>query len=348
MDEFLNDCACVCYYDDRMKTRMQSYWVLPRSGTTLLELREAEVPQPGPGQLLLRVRAAGLNRGEMIAGHGGHAKEGAAGRPAGVEGAGEVAQIGAGVQDFREGDRVMGRCRGSFSEFVVMDVREAVRVPQGLTWQEAGSIPLVFTVVHDMLIAQGRLQAGEWLLVVGVSSGVGVASLQTAKALGAKVIGTSGSEYKLERLKSAGLDVGVRTRSADFAAAVLEATGGTGVNLAVNNVGGSVFAECVRTLAFEGRFATIGHIDGVNRSEMDVQSLHAKRLTLFGVSNSLRNADQRATAVPGFKADILPFIESGRIRPLIDRVFSFGELAAAKAYMESNAHVGKIAVVMDA
>ncbi len=331
-----------------MESRMKSYWVVPQSDRTVLELRDTDVPAPGPGQLLVRMRAAGLNRGELIPGHGGHTKEGAEGRPAGVEGAGEIARLGADVTGFREGDKVMGRCRGSFSEFAVMDIREAVHVPQALSWQEAASIPLVFTVVHDMLIAKGRLEAGEWLLVVGASSGVGVACIQTAKALGAKVVGTSGSERKLERLKAIGLDAGIRTRSADFAAAAMEATGGKGVDLVVNNVGGSVFAECVKTLAFEGRFATIGHVDGVNRSQMDVGALHSKRLTLFGVSNSLRDATQRATAVPGFKADILPFIEAGRIRPVIDRVFPFRDLPAAKAYMESDAHVGKIAVLMDA
>jgi NADPH:quinone reductase len=327
---------------------MKSYWVLPKDGRTIVALRDAEVPEPGAGQLLVRMRAAGLNRGEMIPGHGGHAKEGAAGRPAGVEGAGEVAKLGPDVDAFQLGERVMGRCRGSFSDFAVMDVREAVRVPPGLSWQEAGSIPLVFTVVHDMIFAKGRLTAGEWLLVVGVSSGVGVACLQIAKAIGARVIGTSGSAQKIERLKAIGLDVGVHTRAADFAGNVMDATGGQGVDLVVNNVGGSVFAECVKAMAFEGRFATIGHIDGVNRSEIDVGTLHAKRLTMFGVSNSLRDAAQRATAVPGFKADILPHIEAGRIRPLIDRVFAFSELPQAKAYMESNAHVGKIAVLMDA
>jgi NADPH2:quinone reductase len=329
-------------------TRMKSFWVLPKSGKTVVELRDMDVPDPGPGELLVRMRAAGLNRGEMIPGHGGHAKEGAAGRPAGVEGAGEVAKQGEGVTGFAVGERVMGRCRGSFSEFALMDVREAIRVPESLSWEEAASVPIVFTVVHDMLIAQGRLKAGDWLLVVGASSGVGVAALQTAKALGARVIGTSGSEEKLARLKAIGLDAGICTRGPDFAAAVMQATDGKGADLVVNNVGGSVFAECVRALAFEGRFATIGHVDGVDKSEMDVKALHARRLTLFGVSNSRRSAAQRATAVPGFKADILPCLADGRIRPLIDRVFPFAELAAAKAYMESNAHVGKIAVLMDA
>jgi NADPH:quinone reductase len=321
---------------------MKSYFLRPDSGKTVLELRDAPQPEPGPGQILVRMRAAGLNRGELIVGHS--VKAGGAAKAAGGEGAGEVAELGQGVAGFKPGDRVMGRCSGSFAEYALMDAREAMAVPKNLSWEEAACIPLVFCVVHDMLVAQGKLKAGEWLLVTGISAGVGVAALQTGKALGAKVIGTSGSAEKLEKLKALGLDLGIRTRSADFCDAVMKATGGKGANLVVNNVGGSVFAETIRALAYEGRHATVGYVDGVLKSELDIEALHTKRLTLFGVSNRLRTAEQRAVTVRGFAADILPFIADGRIRPAIDRTFDFGDLPAAKDYMETNAHLGKIAV----
>ena len=171
---------------------MKSWFIQAGDGATTLDLREVAVPEPGAGQVLVRMLAAGLNRGEFIAAHGLHAKS-TGGKPAGMEAAGEIVNVGSGVTGFKAGERVMGRCGGAFSAYALMDVREAVPIPANMSWEVAASIPLTFTVVHDMLIAQGQLKQGEWLLITGVSSGVGVASLQAGKALGAKVIGTSGS-----------------------------------------------------------------------------------------------------------------------------------------------------------
>lgn len=326
---------------------MQSYWMQMSDTDATLDLRDVPQPQPGAGQVLVRMRAAALNRGEFILGHGLHGKPGSA-KAIGMEGAGEVVAVGAAVTTLKPGDRVMGRCPAAFSDYAVMDVREAMSVPAALSWEEAASVPLTFLVVHDMLVLQGRLAAGEWLLINGVSSGVGVAALQMAKALGAKVIGTSGSADKLARLKPLGLDVALCTRSADFHDDVMQATGGKGVNLVVNTVGGSVFAENVRCAAFEGRLATVGYVDGVLKAEIDIEALHARRLTLFGVSNKLRTPDQRAQSLPAFVTDVLPALAGGRIKPLVDRVFPFAELAAAKACMEANQHLGKIVLTIAA
>lgn len=316
---------------------MRAWYLTPSAQQLGVELREAAVPEPGPQQILVRLHAAGLNRGELTPGI-------AAAKPGGTEGAGEVVKLGAGVAQFKVGDRVMARCPGSFAEHALMDARETLPVPANLSWEEAAAVPIAFLVVYDMVLAQGRLKAGEWLLVAGVTSGVGVYALQAAKALGAKVIGTSGSAEKLEKLKPLGLDVALATRKPDFAAAVMQATGDRGADLAINAVGGTVFPECVRALGFEGRLAFVGYVDGVLKAEMDLEALHSRRLTLFGVSNKLRNAEQRALTVRGFAERMLPLLADGRIKPLIDRVYPFEELLAAKERMEANAHVGKIVV----
>ncbi|CAN5453801.1 NAD(P)H-quinone oxidoreductase [soil metagenome] len=325
---------------------MNSWWMQMTETDTVLELRETETPTPGQDQLLVRMRAASLNRGEFVVGHGLHGKAGSW-KAIGGEGAGEVVATGPGVTQWSVGDHVMGRCAGSFSQYAVMDTAEAMAMPPDMSWEEAASIPMTFLVTYDMIVIQGRLKAGEWVLINGVSSGVGVSSLQLAKALGAKVIGTSGSADKLDKLKPLGLDVGLATREASFSSSVLEATAGAGVDLVVNTVGGTVFAENIRSMAFQGRHAMVGYVDGVLQAEIDLEALHARRLTVFGVSNKLRTKPQRAAAVPAFIADVLPHFIAGRIRPQVDRVFAFADLADAKARMEAGQHIGKIALHID-
>lgn len=314
---------------------MKAYVLRSGPDATRLELRDKPQPEPKPDQLLVRIRAASLNRGELIRGQG-LIKAGAE-KPAGMDAAGEVVGTG---------ERVMGRLPGAFAEFGVMDKQDAIPVPQRLSWEEAAAVPITFLVVYDMLVQQGGLKAGEWLLVAGVTAGVGVAALQAGKALGAKVIGTSGSAEKLEKLKSLGLDVALTTRKPDFHDAVMKASAGKGVDLVVNNVGGSVFAECIRSLGYEGRLATVGYLDGSLRAELDLEALHSRRLKLFGVSNKLRTAPQRAATVEGFKRDFLPLFAAGKLKPLVDRVYDFADLPKAKGAMEADAHVGKIVVRM--
>jgi len=315
---------------------MKSYWL---AGGTL-ELRDVARPEPGPGQLLVAVRASCFNRGELLP----HPTISTAAKPAGVECAGEIAALGAGVAGFAIGERIMGRCSGGFSEHALIDARDALRIPQRLTFEAAAGIPLAFMVAHDMLVTHGKLAAGEWLLVTGVSSGVGVACLQAGKALGAQVIGTSGSTTKLAQLERLGLDVGVATRGGGFLEPALRATGGKGVNLLVNNVGGTVFAESIKALAYEGRHATVGYLDGTFKAELDLEAVHTKRLHLFGVSNKLRPAADRVQTVRAFERDWLPLFADGRLKPIVDRVFAFDELGAARAYFDSNAMVGKVVV----
>ncbi len=321
---------------------MKTCWIVTQDHKAVFEWREMQVPQPKAGEIVIRVRATALNYGELVVGgavHGGPEKLG------GNEAAGEVHAVGAGVTAFRPGDRVFGRVRGGFAEYAAAFVHQIMPMPPRLTWEQAAAIPVSFLTAYEMLYPPyGKLRAGEWLLVTGASSGAGVASIQIAKMLGAHTIGTSGSADKLATLKTIGLEVPIATRIADFAAQVKTATGGKGADLVVNLVGGSVFAECVNSLARHGRLAVVGYLDGVLEAKIDLAAVHVNRLEIFGVSNAKLSAEERAQAVSGFARDVLPAIVDGRITPLVGQVFAFDDLPAAKACMESSATVGKIVV----
>ena len=321
---------------------MKSWWIRHDGSNATLELREVPVPEPGPGQVLLRVRATSLNRGDLLGAIAFH--RAAQGRPAGVDAAGEVHAVGEGVSDLKVGDRVMVRSRGCFAEYVLFDPALATPIPARLSWEQAAAIPISYVTAWEALIQFGRLKAGEWLLVTGASSGVGVCSIQLGKVLGAKVIGVSTSAAKLDRLRALGLDVAICARGEDFSADALRATGGKGVDLAVNLVGGTVFGACQRSLGNFGRLAIVGYVDGVMKTELDLEAVHGKRHEIFGISNAALTPAMRAEATRGLNRDVMPAIADGRIVPVIDRVFAFDDLQAAKAYVESDAQIGKVVV----
>ncbi len=320
---------------------MKSYWIENRDSKLFIDLREVNKPQAAAGQLLVKIYAAGLNRGEFIVGAGPHGSLPYA-KPMGMEAAGEIIDIGKNVTGFNLGQRVMGRCPGGFSEFGLMLALEAMPIPDSLNWTEAASIPITFMVAYDVLIEQGELKAGEWLMINGVSSGVGTACVQLAKVLGAHTIGTSLSDKKLKLLISHGLTESITTRSPDFYARVLEITKEKGVNLVVNAVGGSLLAEEIRCLAYKGRLAIVGYVDGFLEAPLAIETLHSNRLKIFGVSNKNRTPEERQKSVVDFVTNFLPRFSSNDNHPLVDRIFTFDQLQKAKDYMESNQHLGKI------
>jgi NADPH:quinone reductase-like Zn-dependent oxidoreductase len=299
--------------------------------------------------VLVRVHASSLNRAEfrrlqtLRVRPGQPAPEAHTG---GGDAAGEVVEIGTGLSSLKPGDRVMGRCAGGFAEYALLDAREVMPAPASLSWEEAACIPVVFVVVHDALFVSGRLHAGETVLVTAASSGVGVATLALAKYLGARVIGTSRSAEKLERLKTLGLDAGVVTGSEGFGEAISRVVGEGGVDMVVDNIGADVLTPCLEALAVGGRYVTIGRMSGVTKGEIDVDRLAERRLHLYGVSNRLRNPAQRAQSAERFIADLMPAVTEGRLRPIIDRSFPLDEIAAAGAWLEADKHVGKIVLRM--
>jgi NADPH2:quinone reductase len=323
---------------------MKSYYINSVNGKTVFEPREVAKPQPKAGEVLLKVKAASLNRGEILASitmHKVHEPH-----PAGGDCAGEVEAVGEGVTQFKPGDRVLGRARGSFADYVIMSAAQGAPVPKNLSWEQAAALPIVAVTAYEAIVPLGKLKSGETLLVAGAASGVGVMAVQIGKYLGAKVIGLSRSKEKLDKLKGLGMDTGIQAGGAGFAEKVLEATGGNGVNLAINLVGGSVFPDLVKSLANQGRLAIIGYVDDQHHAELDLETLHGKRLQVFGVSNTRMSAPQRAEAMKNFARDILPGFADGKIVAVVDKVFPYDQLPAAKTYVESNAQLGKVVIKM--
>lgn len=317
-----------------------------------LSLEDRPRPAPGPHQVLIKVKAASLNRGEFLVGMG-IGGQSSTPKPCGMEAAGEVLEMGAEVMHHacapvQIGTRVMGRAPGGFAQYALIDAQDLLVVPDHLGWLDAACVPIAYLVAYDMVIAGGQLSQGQNCLITGISSGVGIASAQIAKLLDATVIGTSSSEHKLERIRALDLCQGILSRGDDFVEAVLQNTDGRGVDLAINNVGASVFAACLKVLAYQGRLAQVGFVDAQKQAVIDLDRLHAQRLKIFGVSNKFRSPGQRAETVRGFAQQVLPWFASGKLRPLIDRVYGFDELPQAQAAMRANTHLGKLVLEISA
>jgi NADPH2:quinone reductase len=328
---------------------MQAAIMVPGPDGGHWDIREVQRPTVPPGHVLLRVHASSINRAEFRRLHNLRTQPGKPApeeRVGGGDAAGEIAELGQGVTGFKPGDRAMGRCAGGFAEYALLDAREVMPAPASLSWEEAACVPVVFVVVHDALFVSGQLRAGETLLVTAIPSGVGVAALALGKYLGARVIGTSRSAAKLDKLKGHGLDLGIVTASEGFGAALASAIGENGVDMIVDNIGADVLAPCVAVLAVGGRYVTIGRMSGVLKGELDVDRLAEHRLHLYGVSNRLRNAAQRAESMRRFVADLMPALSEGKIRPIIDRSFPLADLALAQAHVEADHHVGKVVIRM--
>jgi NADPH:quinone reductase-like Zn-dependent oxidoreductase len=232
---------------------------------------------------------------------------------------------------------------GSLASHVRCRAELCVALPPGLDSATGASLSTVFLTAIYGLVNLAGLQPGDTVLIHAGAGGVGQAALQVARRCGARILATARGP-KQQGLLDQGVEAVFDSRSLTFAEQVRSHTGGKGVDLVVNNVGGTVFSECLRCMAFQGRLATVGYVDGSLKSDIDLEALHSQRLHLFGVSNKNRTPAQRAGTVQGFVRDILPAINDRRIRPLIDRVFGYAELPQAKQYMESNAQVGKIVI----
>ena len=323
---------------------MKAIVITSPGGPEVLQLQEIPDPIAGPEDLLVRVRATALNRADLQQRRGGYPQPGP--KPAhevpGLEFAGDVLAVGERVIGFATGDRVMGLLAGGgYAEKTVIHQRQAMKVPAGLSWLEAGAIPEVYITAHDALL-QCNLFPGESVLIHAAGSGVGVAAIQIAKAMGAGlVLGTAGSDDKLERAKALGMDVGINYNTQDFAAEVLAATGGVGVDAILDVVGVEYWEKNLRAIALRGRMILVGLMSGAS-GQVNIGALLGKRAQVRGTTLRARPLEEKALATRLFEKTVLPAISRGTVKVVVDRVFPLAEAGAAHAYMETNANFGKI------
>jgi NADPH2:quinone reductase len=307
-----------------------------------LEVRDISQPKPKPFEILVKVKAAGLNRADLAAakGRGGH---GAVGATVGLDWAGEVVEAGADAKGgFKPGDRVMCAGSGGYAEYAVCDWGRVVPIPDDMTFEHAATLPVALGTMHDALVTNGHLKAGDSVLIQGASSGVGLMAMQIAKLLGAKlVIGTSTSADRRARLKDFGADLAVDTKDPSWPDHVLKATNGQGVNLIVDQVSGSLINGSMRATAILGRIVNVGRLGG-GKAEFDFD-LHAnRRINYIGVTHRTRSVDELREETRAMWVDLANAVKNKKLSLPIDKTFPLAEAQAAQEYMRANRHFGKI------
>ncbi|MEJ2216165.1 MAG: NAD(P)H-quinone oxidoreductase [Gemmatimonadota bacterium] len=321
---------------------MKAVVIRAPGGPDVLELAEVPEREPAPGEVRVVVKASAVNRADLMQRRGAYpAPTGWPQDVPGLEYAGVVESLGAGVESLAVGDRVMGLVGGGgYAEYVVVHEREALRVPDRLSFEEAAAVPEAFITAHDALFTRLGLASGEWLLIHAVGSGVGTAALQLARAASARVVGTSRSEWKLERATSQyGLDVPVDA-SDGFAEAVRNATAG-GVDAILDLVGGAYLADNLRVLRTLGRQVVVGLTSG-RSAELDMGLLLSMRLTLVGTALRSRPLEEKIAATRLFARQALPLLADGRVRPVVHETLPMGRAGDAHQLLEHNRTFGKV------
>jgi putative PIG3 family NAD(P)H quinone oxidoreductase len=315
-------------------------------GPEVLRLVDLPDPRAGPGDLLVQVAATAVNRADVLQRRGRYPPPPGASDVLGLEIAGEIAELGRDVTGWRVGDRVCGvLAGGGYAELAVLPAGAALPVPARLDLVDAAALPEVFTTALDNLCNRGRLSAGETVLLHGGSSGVGTAAIQVCKRLGARVLVTARSAAKLRACARLGADAGIEYPEQDFEVAVHELTGGRGVDVVLDIVGGAYLARNLRCLAEEGRLVIIG-LGGGAAAELDIARLLTRRLTVTGSTLRSRSAEQKAALAQQVRRELWSGFDDGSLRPVIDRVLPLDQAARAHARLESSEHVGKIVLVV--
>jgi len=328
---------------------MRAAWITRAGGPEVLEVIDAPRPLPREGELLIRVHASALNRADIMQREGRYpAPPGAPANIPGMEIAGEVAELGGGVKRWKIGDRVFGIVGGGGNaEFVVTREMELARIPDKLSWEKAAAIPEAFITAHDALITQAAMQAGENVLIHAVGSGVGLAGSQLVHAFKGTCYGTARSADKIARAKKLGLKDGavIKDDPTVITSLVQTWTEGNGVHVVLDLVGGPYLPASAECSATRGRIILIGLLAG-RAANLNLGTILSRRLTIRGTVMRARTAKEKAAATDAFARDVLPLLERGEVRPVIDRVFPLAQISEAHALMESNETFGKVVITM--
>jgi len=316
-------------------------------GPEVLHAVERPDPMPGAGEILIAVAAAGVNRPDTMQRQGGYPPPPGASDLPGLEVAGTVAALGAGVEAWAVGDRVCALVAGGgYATRCVAPAPQCLPVPGPLSLTEAAALPETFFTVWTNVFERGRLREGETALVHGGSSGIGTTAIQLAAARGARVLVTAGSDEKCRACEGLGATRAINYRTEDFVEVVEQVTGGRGVDLVLDMVGGDYFPRNLAVLAVEGRLVQIALLGG-GRSAIDLGRVLRRRLTVTGSTLRPRTVAQKGAIAEALRREVWPLLEAGRVKPVIHATFPLADAAGAHRLMESSTHIGKIVLTVE-
>ena len=311
------------------------------------EITDVAKPSPKGAQVLVRVRACGLNRADlgMTKGHA-HGSAGGVGAVLGMEWSGEIAELGPDAKGMKVGDKVMGSGAAAFAEYTLADHGRLFRSPSNMNFDEACTLPIALTTMHNAVVTVGALKAGQTVMIQGASSGVGLMGLQIAKLKGAKlVVGSSTDPVRRGRLKEFGADLAVDSSDPGWVDSVLQATSGDGVDLIVDQISGRVASENLRATKIKGRIVNVGRLGGT-RAEFNFDLHAARRIDYVGVTFRTRTIEEIRSIFDEVRKDLWGAVESRKLQLPIDKVFAFDDIGKAFEHMEANRHLGKIVVTL--
>jgi NADPH2:quinone reductase len=322
--------------------QMQVVEISRPGGPEVLRPATRPLPQPKPGEVLIRVAAAGVNRPDCLQRAGSYAPPPGASDLPGLEVAGTVVRLGDGVTQWKQSDLVCALTPGGgYAEFCIAPAGQCLPIPKGWSLIQAASLPETYFTVWINVFERARLAPGETLLAQGGSSGIGVAAIQLARAFGHRVFVTAGSAEKCAACEALGAERAINYRSEDFVEVVKQLTGGKGADVILDMVGGDYVPRELRCLATDGRLSLIAFLGG-NKTNLDLSEILVRRLTLSGSTLRPRTVEFKTAVARSLREKVWPLIEAGQVRPVIYKVFPLAAASAAHTLMESGVHVGKI------